>query len=107
MNEEQLAAMKMLLAERQAKRASGHKKVHRVGRLTLEDALAQVAAAQEGNSIRTDVAFDGWSEARIKAFQKLNENPNAYYYRFNAPGETQRTGKWTKVCLLRKFFILK
>ena len=40
MNEEQLAAMKMLLAERQAKRASGHKKVHRVGRLTLEDALS-------------------------------------------------------------------
>jgi hypothetical protein len=37
-----------------------------------------------------------WSDARIKAFLTRKQNPNAYYYRFNAPGEEQRTGGWTK-----------
>ena len=37
-----------------------------------------------------------WSDARIKAFLARKSNPNAYYYRFNAPGEEQRTGHWTK-----------
>jgi len=37
-----------------------------------------------------------WSEARIKAFVNRKENPNAYYYRFNAPGEEQRTGEWSE-----------
>ncbi len=37
----------------------------------------------------------GWSEARIKAFQNREKNPNQYYYRFNDPGEPQATGKWS------------
>ena len=37
----------------------------------------------------------GWSEARIKAFQNREKNPNQYYYRFNDPGEPQQTGKWS------------
>lgn len=39
--------------------------------------------------------FEGWSPARIKAFKSIDKNPNAYYYRFNAPGETQSNGAWT------------
>jgi len=38
----------------------------------------------------------GWSEARVKAFLSRKKNPNSYYYRFNAPGEAQATGNWTK-----------
>ena len=52
-------------------------------KLRLDDALAQ------GN-------FEGWSHARIRAYQLRDKNPNAYYYRFNDPGEKQRNGAWTK-----------
>lgn len=40
-------------------------------------------------------AFEGWSKARIRAFEMMDKNPNSYYYRFNAPGEQQSKGKWT------------
>jgi hypothetical protein len=52
-------------------------------RLTLNDALKKVDTQS------------GWSPARKNAFKQLNSNPNAYYYRFNAPGEEQKNGKWT------------
>jgi len=52
-------------------------------KLRLDDAIAQ------GN-------FEGWSEARVKAYKLKDVNPNAYYYRFNDPGERQRNGPWTK-----------
>jgi hypothetical protein len=35
-----------------------------------------------------------WSEARQKAYEQIETNPNSYYYRFNAPGEKQRNGDW-------------
>eukprot|EP00941_MAST-03F_sp_MAST-3F-sp1_P001117 g1117.t1 len=54
-----------------------------VGRMRLDEALAT------GNT-------KGWSDARIKAFVKRKTNPNSYYYRFNDPGETQRSGGWTE-----------
>jgi len=57
----------------------------RIGRLALDKALDN---AKEGN-------FEGWSEARIKAYKTIDTNPNAYYYRFNKPGEVQRDGKWS------------
>eukprot|EP00948_MAST-09A_sp_MAST-9A-sp1_P004079 g4079.t1 len=38
----------------------------------------------------------GWSEARTKAWLNRERNENAYYYRFNEPGEVQRTGGWSK-----------
>jgi hypothetical protein len=38
---------------------------------------------------------EGWSEARQQAFSQIDTNPNAYYYRFNAPGESARHGAWT------------
>ena len=40
--------------------------------------------------------LQGWSEARIKAYLKKDENPNAYYYRFNDIGEAQSTGNWSE-----------
>jgi len=52
-------------------------------KLRLDDAIAQ------GN-------MEGWSEARKRAWAQRASNPNAYYYRFNEPGEMQRNGKWTK-----------
>lgn len=39
----------------------------------------------------------GWSEARITAWKLRETEPNAYYYRFNEPGEAQKTGAWTAV----------
>ena len=57
--------------------------VVKVDRLLLSDALAQ------GN-------MKGWSEARKRAYQLKDQNPNAYYYRFNDIGEAQGNGSWTK-----------
>jgi hypothetical protein len=37
----------------------------------------------------------GWSEARVKAWNGRAANENAYYYRFNAPGEAQASAGWT------------
>ena len=62
-------------------KASSSKKA---SRLRLDDALANVAD------------MEGWSEARIRAYQGMKKNPNAYFYRFNAPGETQKNGPWSK-----------
>ena len=58
--------------------------IKKVSRLKLDDALANA----------TDM--EGWSDARIRAYQSLKSNPNTYFYRFNAPGETQRNGAWSK-----------
>jgi len=38
----------------------------------------------------------GWSEARVKAYMNKDNNPNAYYYRFNDVGEVQGKGKFSK-----------
>ena len=52
-------------------------------RMRLDEALA-------------NESMEGWSEARIRAFKIRDQNPNAYYYRFNAPGEQQRNGGWSE-----------
>jgi len=52
-------------------------------KLRLDDAIAQ------GH-------MEGWSSARIRAWSLREQNPNAYYYRFNEPGEKQRNGKWSE-----------
>jgi hypothetical protein len=31
----------------------------------------------------------------IKGSNRTSKNPNAYYYRFNDPGQPQRNGPWT------------
>jgi len=56
----------------------------RCGRLLLNDALKNV-----GN-------FEGWSDARIKAWKNRKTSPNAYFYRFNVPGQPQKNGQWSK-----------
>jgi len=90
-----------------------HKKNHKVGgRLKLDDALVNLAAAQ--NKAEEDAAnggvaeggcgseeagaahlMDGWSDARKAAWSNRLKNENQYYYRFNEPGESQAKGKWT------------
>jgi hypothetical protein len=62
------------------------------GRLALDDALKQM----RDNKVDLEKAFEGWSQARIRAYQMIDQNPNSYYYRFNAPGEEQRKGQWTE-----------
>jgi len=57
----------------------------RMSKLKLDDALNK---AKNGD-------FDGWSEARIRAYNLIDKNPNAYYYRFNAPGVPQKNGPWS------------
>lgn len=64
------------------------KKVTRKGdkdwkRLRLDDA------------VKDSENMEGWSEARIKAWKCIDTNENAYYYRFNAPGEKQKNGSWS------------
>ncbi|KAG0182019.1 hypothetical protein DFQ29_006137 [Apophysomyces sp. BC1021] len=63
---------------------------HAVGRLALDDALKQVDKTKN-----PEQAFEGWSQARVRAYQMIDQNPNSYYYRFNAPGEEQRKGPWS------------
>jgi len=58
----------------------------RLKRLKLDEAIKK---GTTGN-------FDGWSEARVKSWKLVQKNPNAYYYRFNAPGEAQKNGGWNK-----------
>ncbi|RKP13475.1 hypothetical protein BJ684DRAFT_16128 [Piptocephalis cylindrospora] len=65
---------------------------HSVRRLKLEDALKQLK--ENGGKAG---GMEGWSAARIRAYQMREQNPNSYYYRFNDPGETQRTGVWSEV----------
>ncbi|CDH56948.1 ubox domain containing protein [Lichtheimia corymbifera JMRC:FSU:9682] len=70
------------------------KKQYRMGsRLCLDEAVKQ---AQQHQKVDPEKAFEGWSEARIYAYRMIDENPNSYYYRFNAPGEVQRRGQWSK-----------
>lgn len=73
------------------------------GRLALDDALKQV----QDNTKDLEKAFEGWSEARIKAYKAIDTKPNTYYYRFNAPGEEQKKGQWTQVryIFLKKGYI--
>jgi len=81
--EEKLAFIRRRKKKTPMKQKSKNGKEYTYRKLRLDDAIAQ------GN-------FEGWSEARIRAWNQRDKNPNAYYYRFNAPGEKQRNGKWTK-----------
>lgn len=76
-----------------------HKKHHRLStnitsgsRLTLDDALQQIKDSKTNEDMD---GYAGWSAARLRAFKMIEKNPNSYYYRFNAPGEQQKKGKWT------------
>lgn len=62
----------------------------RYSRLRLDDALQQLEKADDPEKV-----FEGWSEARTRAYRQIKTKPNSYYYRFNAPGEKQRNGMWT------------
>ena len=76
------------------------------GRLALDDALKQV----QDNTKDLEKAFEGWSEARIKAYKAIDTKPNTYYYRFNAPGEEQKKGQWTQVnkkFRIKYFYVIK
>ncbi|KAF7727170.1 hypothetical protein EC973_007945 [Apophysomyces ossiformis] len=97
MNEEQQAAYQQLLKKRSEtlKKTTNDtaKKQYRMGgRLALDDALKQI----QENTVDPEKAFEGWSQARIRAYQMIDQNPNSYYYRFNAPGEVQRKGQWNE-----------
>jgi hypothetical protein len=76
-----------ILSHRKKKRQSRTK-------LGLDAALKQFT---DNLDAEPDKAFEGWSEARIKSFKLIDQNPNSYYYRFNEPGEVQKTGQWTEV----------
>ncbi|ORX46959.1 hypothetical protein DM01DRAFT_1339275 [Hesseltinella vesiculosa] len=96
MSQEQLEAYQQLLKKRSntlKKTTTDSAKRHyrMTGRLALDDALKQV----QENGKDANKAFEGWSAARIRAYQMINENPNSYYYRFNAPGEVQKKGQWS------------
>ncbi|KAI8338233.1 hypothetical protein BC941DRAFT_424983 [Chlamydoabsidia padenii] len=96
MTPEQLAAYEQLLRKRSKtlSKTSGDaaKKHYRLGgRLALDDALKQV----QENNVDPNKAFEGWSSARVRAYNQIEQNPNSYYYRFNAPGEIQQKGQWS------------
>jgi len=57
---------------------------------------ADAAPEQEAELDPLDELIKGWSEARIKAWNNRERNENQYYYRFNAPGESQGEGTWSE-----------
>eukprot|EP01137_Pigoraptor_chileana_P035033 Opistho-2@28467 len=63
-----------------------------VKRLRLNDAMKAI----NDGTVSLEEAMKDWSGARIRAYRLIKENPNAYYYRFNDPGEMQRNGGWSK-----------
>ena len=94
-SEEQKNAYVRLMKKRQntlRKTTSAAAKQRYAGRLRLDDALEQL----QNSTGNLEKAMEGWSVARIRAYRLIDVNPNAYYYRFNAPGERQRNGPWTK-----------
>jgi hypothetical protein len=62
----------------------GNELATKTGAANLEQGLRE-----ERKFTRDDLKRLGWSDARIKAYMEREGNPNAYYYRFNAPGEGQ------------------
>ncbi|KAI9101121.1 hypothetical protein DFS34DRAFT_613233 [Phlyctochytrium arcticum] len=96
MTEEQQQAYERLVEKRKrmAKKTTTEEAKNRCirfSRLRLDDALSQLEAG-----VDPDKVFEGWSDARVRAYQQIKTKPNSYYYRFNAPGEKQRNGVWTK-----------
>ncbi|KAG1097841.1 hypothetical protein G6F42_018105 [Rhizopus arrhizus] len=95
MSKEQQATYTQLLQKRSKtlKKTTDEsaKKTYRTrpSRLGLDEALKKM----HDNSVNP---FEGWSSARIRDYQMIEQNPNSYYYRFNAPGEEQRRGQWTQ-----------
>lgn len=63
-----------------------------MSKLNLDEAVQQCSTEADPKK-----AFEGWSAARITAYKHIESNPNGFYYRFNAPGETQKTGPWDEV----------
>jgi hypothetical protein len=96
MTAEQRKAYHAMLERRKKsapKKAEGEgKRVIRHSKLKLDEALEQLNKGDDPAKV-----FEGWSEARIKAYSQIHTKPNSYYYRFNAPGEKQGHGAWTKV----------
>lgn len=95
MTDEQRLAYEQLLKKRsvtlrKSTNDQAKKQYRMCGRLGLDEALEQF----QNNQVDPEKAFEGWSQARIKAYQMIDQNPNSYYYRFNAPGEIQRKGQW-------------
>ncbi|ORZ07129.1 hypothetical protein BCR42DRAFT_456122 [Absidia repens] len=95
MSENQVQAYQKLLEKRSAtlRKTTDEtaKKHYRLGgRLALDDAIRQV----QEQGVDASTAFEGWSAARIRAYNLIDQNPNSYYYRFNAPGEIQQKGQW-------------
>jgi hypothetical protein len=96
MSQEQRKAYNAML-ERRRKSApkkmlpDAKQRVIRHSKLKLDEALEQLEKGKDPKKV-----FEGWSEARIKAYSQIHTKPNTYYYRFNAPGEKQGSGAWTK-----------
>ncbi|KAJ3056246.1 hypothetical protein HK097_007606 [Rhizophlyctis rosea] len=93
--EQQEAYERMLERRRKAvKKTTGQEAKQRSIRLSvlrLDEAIEQL---EQG--VDPDKVFEGWSDARVKAYRQIGTNPNSYYYRFNAPGEKQKNGVWDK-----------
>ncbi|KAJ3273008.1 hypothetical protein HDV01_004914 [Terramyces sp. JEL0728] len=96
MTPEQLQAYNYLLEKRRKSAPKqtlldNKQKVIRHSKLKLDEALEQLNKNNDPSKI-----YEGWSEARIKAYQQIHTKPNTYYYRFNVPGEKQGSGAWSK-----------
>ncbi|KAI9202223.1 uncharacterized protein BJ171DRAFT_515227 [Polychytrium aggregatum] len=64
------------------------------GRIKLSKVCLDEAIAQLESGVDPKVVYEGWSDARIRAYKMIKIKPNSYYYRFNAPGEKQNNGVW-------------
>jgi predicted transcriptional regulator len=90
-NEYKLMVQKRKLQASKITNSESKLKVIRHSKMKLDDALKQLSGGGDPEKV-----FEGWSEARIKAYSLIHTKPNSYYYRFNAPGEKQGSGGWSK-----------
>ena len=61
-----------------------------------EEVSVRVLDLQQDEEDDDNTTGEDWSTAKRQSFQTLKTNPNAYYYRHVAPGETKRNGPWTE-----------
>eukprot|EP01083_Nonionella_stella_P111441 326835_1 len=80
--------------ERKAKRAANRKN-KKLAKNTNIDGSTRCGRLLLNDALKNKESMEGWSEARKKAWKNRKSSPNAYFYRFNVPGQPQRNGKWT------------
>eukprot|EP00486_Rosalina_sp_Unknown_P000837 CAMPEP_0201565916 /NCGR_PEP_ID=MMETSP0190_2-20130828/5343_1 /ASSEMBLY_ACC=CAM_ASM_000263 /TAXON_ID=37353 /ORGANISM="Rosalina sp." /LENGTH=567 /DNA_ID=CAMNT_0047983969 /DNA_START=310 /DNA_END=2013 /DNA_ORIENTATION=+ len=84
------------VANEKKKKANRAKKRKGVAKNTNLDGTKRCGRLLLNDALKNPQDQTGWSDARKKAWKNRKTSQNAYFYRFNVPGQPQKNGKWTK-----------